>query len=116
MDNESEKWVFTLMTRLVNEKNKKCKEKVCQVFKKLFQKLSNSKTKIIYNTLIVMSSDNAAKRNALVHAKLQLIGIIIDSIPSLIKSQNEINTIVIDVCWPVINEEFTKIKVNLDSK
>lgn len=110
IDNESEKWVFTLMLRLVNEKNKKCKDKVCQVLKRLFTKISANKSRTIFNTLIVMSSDNPVKKNALDHAKLHLIGIIIDAMPSLIKNQNDISTIINTACWQVIQDEYLKIK------
>lgn len=51
-DEECEKWVFTLMLRSVNEKNKKCRDKVTSVIRRVLIKISPAKAKAIYNTLI----------------------------------------------------------------
>ncbi|CDW84473.1 small subunit processome component 20 homolog [Stylonychia lemnae] len=116
LDNECEKWTFTLMIRLVNEKNKRCKDKAAQVLRMMFVKISANKTKTIFNTIIQMNSENAVKRQSLMHAKLHLLSIMIESIPALFKNPNDIKNIIADVCMPIITDEYTKFKKQLDKK
>lgn len=40
------------MLRLVNEKNKRCKDKVAVVLRKFLIKISANKSKTIFNTLV----------------------------------------------------------------
>ncbi len=62
LDEQAEIMVFTLMLRTVNENNKNCRDKVSAVLKKLLQKISPSKSKTIFNTIIQMNSQDKSKK------------------------------------------------------
>jgi len=50
------------------------------------------------------------------HAKLHLLSIMIDSLPSLLKNINDLKNILVDVCLSIIIEEYSKFKKILDAK
>ena len=63
-----------------------------------------------------MNSENLTKKQSLMHAKLHLLSIMIDSLPSLLKNINDLKNILVDVCLSIIIEEYSKFKKILDAK
>ncbi len=58
-----------------------------------------------------MNTENPSKKLALLHAKLLLLGIYIDSVPSQLKSANDLTRLINDGCMGIINEETEKILI-----